>query len=517
MTVSIIDFLDDPELLGGHFAGPSWARWRACLKGGFALPMTEADRGLFDEVAGGRAPPQKPVREFVACVGRSGGKDSIAAALAVWIAVTAETSHLRPGEFAHVLCFATDKEQAGIAFSYVRAFFEDEDLPLFRGMVRQRNRRPAITDNSIELVNRAKITVATNNRRSPRGKTICAAIYDEAAFWFNESYANPDTETDTAVSPGLARFPGSLKIIISSVNKRSGLLYDRWSRFYGKDDENTLVVMGESTVFNPLLDRSVIDSELERDYERASAEYLCRWRDDLTSFLDRELVEGAVERGVRVRPAQSGIRYTAFADASSGRGDSFALAISHLTKDGRYILDCLWEKKSPFNIETAVWEASQVLREYGLTAVTGDKYAVGFVEESFRRSGIAYREADRDKSAFYLESLPLFTTGRVSLLDNPALIYQLASLERRTSTIGKDSVSHPDHKNARDDLANAACAALVLASAGSRSWDITPELLAAAKTPSRSMWGRPAELRHPLSAARFFVGNASDIYWPRGR
>ena len=71
-----------------------------------------------------------------------------------------------------------------------------------------RNRRRAINDDTIELTNRARITVATNNRRSPRGRTICAAIFDETGFWYNENYANPDFEVDAAVTPGLARFPG---------------------------------------------------------------------------------------------------------------------------------------------------------------------------------------------------------------------------------------------------------------------------------------------------------------------
>jgi hypothetical protein len=37
------------------------------------------------------------------------------------------------------------------------------------------------------------------------------------------------------LSPGLARVPGSMKILISSVHKRSGLLYQRYRDFYGKE------------------------------------------------------------------------------------------------------------------------------------------------------------------------------------------------------------------------------------------------------------------------------------------
>jgi hypothetical protein len=495
MTATVLDFLDDPELLGEHYAGASWNTWRCVLKAAFALPMTAAERRRFQEVAGGRAPPGKPVRELVCAVGRGGGKDAVAAALATWIATTCDTSRLRAGEYADVLCFATDREQAGIAFSYIRELFED--VPLLRGMILERNRRLAISENVITLTNKARITVATNNRRSPRGKTIAAAIYDEAAHWFNEHYANPDVETDTAVSPGLARFGGSLKILISSVNRRAGLLYERYSRYFGKDDPDTLVVSGTSLDFNPTLDPKIIEAELERDPERAGAEYLSKWRDDLSLFVDRALIEAAVDPGCLVRPLEAHRRYVAFADASSGRADSFALAVAHRSSEGQYILDHLWEKPSPFNVETAVSEAAGILRSYRLDRVVGDKYAVGFVESAFKRNGVSYQESERDKSALYLEALPLFTTGKVRLIDNKKLIRQFVSLERRTSVLGRDTVSHPDHKNAHDDLANSVAGALTLLSVGAQPVFVSDEALFRARNYQRM----PAAT--PFSAAAY--------------
>jgi hypothetical protein len=55
----------------------------------------------------------------------------------------------------------------------------------------------------------------------------------------------------------------------------------------------------------------------------------------------------------------------------------------------------------------------------------------------------------------------LFTSGKVRLLDNPRMISQFASLERRTSSIGKDKVDHGPGGN--DDVCNAAAGALVRA------------------------------------------------------
>jgi hypothetical protein len=82
-----------------------------------------------------------------------------------------------------------------------------------------------------------------------------------------------------------------------------------------------------------------------------------------------------------------------------------------------------------------------------------------------------------------LEALPLFTSGRVRLLNNPRLVHQFTQLQRRSSTTGKDSVSHPDHKNAHDDLANATSGVLVLATTARSGLIITEELLRLARTP----------------------------------
>jgi hypothetical protein len=82
----------------------------------------------------------------------------------------------------------------------------------------------------------------------------------------------------------LARTPGSLKILISSVNKHSGILYDKVNSCFGKDDNDTLVVMGTTLQSNPTFDVATIEKDLARDPARFSAEYLNLWRDDLSSW-----------------------------------------------------------------------------------------------------------------------------------------------------------------------------------------------------------------------------------------
>jgi hypothetical protein len=123
MTVSATAFITDPELLGQWFAGESWWNWLIMLKACFAEPMTEAEQATFRELAE-RDPPERRVREAWFAIGRRGGKDSVASAVATYAATAVDYSgFLRPGERATILCIAVDREQAGIVLKYIQGYF----------------------------------------------------------------------------------------------------------------------------------------------------------------------------------------------------------------------------------------------------------------------------------------------------------------------------------------------------------------------------------------------------------
>jgi hypothetical protein len=213
--------------------------------------------------------------------------------------------------------------------------------------------------------------------------------------------------------------------------------------------------------FNPLFDAKIIERQIASDPQLYRAEYLSEWRDDLSSFLSRDLLEAAVDVGVLVRPPTTDTKYFAFADPSGGSHDSFTLAVSHRDRDGSIVLDLLYERHAPFNPSQAVAEIAALLKTYSFSHVVGDKYAAKWVVEAFAKVGISYRHSDADRSAVYLDCLPLFTSGRARLIDNARLISQFAGLERRTFPTGRDRVNHG--RGGHDDAANSVAGALVLA------------------------------------------------------
>ena len=192
---------------------------------------------------------------------------------------------------------------------------------------------------------------------------------------------------------------------------------------------------------------------------------------------DRELIESSVDLGVTVRPPVPGVVYHAHADPSSGIGDDYTCAIGHLDPSGIAVLDCLVSVTPPFNPIQATEEISATLRQYGVPTVVGDRYAQGFVVSAFAACGITYLHSERDRSEIYSEALPLFSSGRVRLIENETLVNQLASLERRTMPGGKDRIDHPDRGH--DDAANAACGVLANVSIDRRPALVRPSDMAA--------------------------------------
>jgi hypothetical protein len=366
------------------------------------------------------------------------------------------------------MCLACDREQAKIVLNYVRSYFTQ--IPPLKAMVVRETADGFMLNNGVDIV------VATNSFRSTRGRTILSACLDEVAFWQDETSTRPDVETYNALKPGL-RLPTSTLTVISTPYRRAGLLYNKFVKHFGRDDDDVLVIKAPSITLNPTLDQAIIDRALEDDRAAAAAEWLAEFRDDLAAYIPRDLIESAVDVGVTVRPPNPQRRYTSFIDASSGQQDSFTAAVAHMEGDVA-ILDCLVEVRAPFNTADATAQIVAVLKSYGLSSTMGDDHAKGWVVAELARHhfGFEPRPIKMDRSALYLETLPLFSAGRARLLESKRLVSQYAALERRVMPGGKDRVDHPNRSGHHDDLANA-CAGALWRATVERPFVVSVELL----------------------------------------
>jgi hypothetical protein len=311
----------------------------------------------------------------------------------------------------------------------------------------------------IRLKNKIDIQVTTNNFRAPRGRAIAGAIFDEVAFWKSEESTTPDFETYRSVRPGMT-LPSSMLVGISTAYRKKGLLYEKW-RDLGKDNPDVLVIQADTRSFNPKIDEIVpgaIDAALAEDRPSALAEYFSVFRDDLQDAFPREIIEKAVVEGRFELSPVSGVHYKAFIDPSGGSSDSMALAIGHAPASLRGVLDVIREVRPPFSPEAVTKEFCDLMKGYGIRQVKGDRYAGEWVAEEFKSNGIFYEVAEKTKSEYYLEMIPLLNAGRVELLDNKRMVGQFASLERRTMPMGREAIQKPRYSAADDSLGKASTA-----------------------------------------------------------
>ena len=395
------------------------------------------------------------VRELWCLCGRRAGKSRIAALVAVYIALFAPVK-LAPGERGAVLVLANGIDQAGLVFSYAKAFITESPV-LQREIV-------SVTKSEIRLRNGITIAVHANSFRSVRGWTSLACIFDEVSFWRDESFAQPDVETYTACLGSLLTTNGML-IGISTGYRRAGLLYAKYRDHFGEDTADVLVVQGSSRTFNATLSEAGIAAMRAADPTAHASEWDAEFRADLSAFLDDELVERAVDYD---RPlelsAMTNTSYDAFTDAAGGTGnDAYAIAIGH--KQGEnFIIDVVRGTRPgvPFDPAAVTEEYAQLLRSYRTYSVTGDHYTAAWVSSAWTKHGITYRQSDLSKSEIYLECAPLFARGLVRLPNHPKLLRELRLLERRIHRSGKNLVDHG--RNGHDDHANVVCGVLQLLS-----------------------------------------------------
>jgi hypothetical protein len=465
MPIAIDRALCDRHLLGAALGDvETWAVWLAILRAAFALPMSDDDRKLFAQVASERDVPTQRVRELWAIVGRRGGKSRVAAAIACYLACFCKYK-LAPGETGTVLVLAVSKDQAATVFNYALAFLQSSPL-----LAREID---STTAHEIRLKNGLVIAVHPNNFRSIRGRTLVACIFDEVAYWRDESSAVPDLETYRAVLPALMTTNGML-IGISTPYRRVGLLHQKHRDYLGVSSNDVLVVQGTSLTFNPNLTEEAIARAIADDPEGNRAEYEAEFRSDLSAFLDDATIESAVDYGRPLElPWRQGIRYFAFADPSGGRHDAFTVCVAHQEKDsGRIIADAVRGTRPPFDPNEVTRGYAELCKQYRITALHGDNYSASWVETAFKDAGLRYIVSDKPKSQLYLESLPLFTRQAISLPDHPQLLRELRLLERQTHRSGKDTVDHG--RRGSDDFANAVCGCATFA-ARRRGYDTSGE------------------------------------------
>jgi len=470
--VSLRAALDDPALLGSVMAGASREPMRALLLASQGEALTSSELEHYQRLTQREAPPTQRVREMHILAGRRSGKSSGVAALACYLSgLCSYEDCLQAGERGLVLCIAASTRQARTILDYISGCL-DASPPLSR-LVTGR------TQWSLSLSNGIDVEVRAADHRGLRGPTVVAALADEICHWRSDESASPDTEIIAAVRPSLVTTRGQL-ISLGSPHAKRGFGYQVWRKHFGeKGNPRILVAWGPTRAFNDTVPAEEIAAAYEEDAARASAEWDAQWRSDIDTFVSPETVAACVIPGRFELPRVSCVRYVAFIDASGGSGtDSMTLAIAHRERIGERdvaVLDLVREVRPPFSPDVVTVEFAGIIRGYGISRATSDRWGSAWVSESFGKHGVRVEQCARPRSDLYREMLAPLNSGRIELLDNQRLVAQLCGLERRTARSGRDSIDHAQGQH--DDVINAAAGVLVEALGGTQLIEFSESMI----------------------------------------
>jgi hypothetical protein len=473
--ITLTRALTDPSLFGKVFASPSFWTWKVVAKLIDGIPLTEPrEIDLFQQCTGRTVlPTDEPMRRLIVLAGRRAGKDRFESAIAVWRAAlcTDWRKHQSAGEGAVVILLGADKKQANILRKYCEGLLR---VPLLAAEVTRS------TAEVTEFRNGASLEIATNDARLVRGRSAIAVLGSECCHWKTDEHAaSSDEEVVGAAEPSMAMCAdGGLLLLGSSVHRKRGYMFRKWRELYGNDESEDICWFAPSAVMNPKLPVHVVDRALAEDAHKARAEYLNVWREDLAEFLPLDVVEACTDWDAHERAPQPDVKYYAYVDAASGTGkDSYTLAIVHIEPDGTAVVDVVRERKPRFVPAQVIAEYSDLLASYRVTEVWGDNYAAGFHASEWRNHPATFLPCKDSTSDNYLGALPALLARRVRLLDNTTLRNQLTSLERTVGAGDKETVTHPKHANAHDDVAAAVCGAVVTALRAARLAALEPKIV----------------------------------------
>jgi hypothetical protein len=485
----IIEFATDPQLLGLSLS----AVQETILRATYSLPLSSDHRDIFHTITGRDTMPSQPFAEVTVIAGARGGKDSrIAAPIVCYEALFGgHDQHLAKGEFARIPLVAQDARATRIAFSYIDAYLSGS--PFLKSKIDDK------LASEIKLTNRVSIATFPCTLRSLRGWSIPVGVMSELGFYRLEGQADADTEIQASIRRGMIAFPRTLLVKISTPYLKSGVLHDDFASSWGQDDSDRLVVRASSALMNPTLRAERLDRERRLDPSRFAREYEAQFTDDIATFLPSAWIDAAVLTGRYELPPRDDVRYSAACDPSGGGPDAFTWAIVHTegcAPDARVVADVVRGRgrvgKTAPDLSGIVAEIAETLRRYQIAEIIGDKYAGSWVRQAFQQQRIQFVDAPIDRSAAYLELEPLFAQGRIDLLDQPTLVRELKTLERRALPGGRTVVDHArglhdDHSNS---LALAAFQAVRHAGANidPRIWQANARLRAAAQAEPRSVF-----------------------------
>lgn len=462
------------------------------------IPVTTIDDAQSIETFGCKLDglPKVARRILVVRAGGRGGKTSrILAPLAIFFALTTPLTTLRKGEHAWSLLVAPDMTLALQTLNFVRGYFEESEF--LRSMVTNGKRRSKADEEQQvgtatcitirrpdgKLVD-IRIGVASGGGKWGRGKTLCFAGFDEAAFFpSEEDKVVNDRELYRAVIQRVV--PGGIVAMVSTPWIEGYGVFEELFADWG-DHREALCAQGPTRALNPTWDP---DHTIENHLRKTDPDNAAREIDAIPLpagtklFLppDAILMAIASKRDGNIEP--DGSRHYGGCDLGFRRNSS-ALALSCWNEATSKVTVSYVEEIKPKRghtlkpSEVAAGFAKKAI-EYRAGSVMADMHGVDAAAEEFGKhshpntgdsvSYVGWSSQPDEQFDKYVEFRRLMTEGLLDLPDVPSLTGAMRRVTVRPGPGGSMKIELPRMGSAHGDLLQATVLSVVQVPLPSRS------------------------------------------------
>ena len=351
------------------------------------------------------------------------------------------------------------------------------------------------TDNDIDSFGKNKrasirVQCGGSSANSLRGKNNIIVIFDEAAFFIDNSNRYSGQEVYNALTPSTATFtnPHTKKcdgkiLTLSSPYSKSGIFWNLYNQSYRETDRMLMFKMYTS-MMNPTIDPEYLKSKRRQDKQSFSREFGAEFTDNITGWLDDADVKKLDEstdktRTVSLRQGRPNIEYFYGIDLGQ-KNDGIAVAIVH-KEENCITLDYadVW-----YGSESDVWDYKDSIYKNCRELSGYDIIPLGIIADRIKKlgeafpirsgwfdqwSGFALDEQLKTRGVVALRTQPaseglnmqifqgvrgLLTDGLLKIFNHPVLTAELQLLEVERSG-GKFKVHAPVRVGFHDDISTA--------------------------------------------------------------
>lgn len=332
-----------------------------------------------------------------------------------------------------------------------------------------------------------RIQCGGSSANSLRGKNNIIVIFDEAAFFIDNSNRYSGQEVYNALTPSTATFtnPNTKRcdgkvLTLSSPYSKSGVFWDLYNQSF-REPERTLMFKMYTSMLNPHIDPEYLKSKKRANRESFNREFGAEFSDNIASWLDEYELKKLDEfldktRTVNLSTGKHGVEYFYGIDLGQ-KNDGIAISIVH-KENSNIILDYtnVW-----FGSESDIWDYRDSIYRNCKEFSGYDIIPIMAVAEKIKSlcqyfppksgwfdqwSGYALDEQLKARNIYAFRPVAvseglnmqifnitksLITDGILKLFNHPVLISEIQALEIERHS-GKFKVHAPSRPGFHDDI-----------------------------------------------------------------